>query len=102
MLMIGYLAQLREVLHETGDVNLRPSPCRSYFVLLVELRRRDIHAEIDLLAELVAGFLDGLDDDLDAGFVRREVRREATFVTDRGRELLPFRMPLSVWKIPAP
>src|SRR3546814_9369860 len=53
----------------------------------VELARRDVEAEIDVLARLEAGLLDRLKQAVERCNVRRQVRRKAAFVTDRGAEL---------------
>ena len=57
-------------------------------VAVVELGRRDIQGEEDLLARLVAGVLDGLEDGLDGRLGALELRGKPAFVADRGGEAL--------------
>ena len=52
----------------------------------VDLAGGGIERDEDVLAGLVAGGLDAFDQDLERRFVGRQVRREATLVTDRGGE----------------
>ena len=53
-------------------------------VAVVELGGGDIEREEDLLARLVAGVLDGLEDGLDGVLGAVELRREPAFVADGG------------------
>ena len=57
-------------------------------VAVVELGRGDVEREEDLLARLVAGVLDGLQDGFERGLGALELRREAAFVADGGAEAL--------------
>ncbi len=52
--------------------------------VLVELARCGIQPEKDILAGLVTGLLDGLQDDLNGLLVRFQVRSKAPFVSHRG------------------
>ena len=56
--------------------------------LVVELARRAVEREDDVLARLVAGVLDGAHQRADRLLVRAEARREAALVADRGGEAL--------------
>ena len=57
---------------------------------VVEFRGGDIEGDEDFLAELVAGFLHRRGDGLERIVGALEVRREAAFVADRGREAAAF------------
>ena len=50
--------------------------------------RRGVESEDDLLTDFVSGFLDCLENDLDGFFVRLQVGRKATFITNSGCLLL--------------
>ena len=55
--------------------------------LVEQLRRRRVEGEDDLLAELVAGLLDGLGQHLEGLVAALEVRSEAALVADGGAEV---------------
>ena len=71
--------------------------------VVVELGRGRVHRDHDLLARLVAGLVDGFQDDLDGLLVGRQVRREAAFVADRRRQALaPSGRPSAHGRRPRP
>ncbi len=95
MLTIGYFAA------ELGvDVDELGRGARllvqGVLAVLVELARGAIHREADLLARLVTGGLDRLQDALERVFVRAEARREAALVADGGREAFLLQDALQV------
>src|SRR5207237_8029178 len=53
---------------------------------LVALARSRVERDRDLLARLVAGLADRLDQELESFFVRLQLRREAALVAERGAE----------------
>ena len=57
-------------------------------LLVVELAGRDVERERDVLAELEAGRLDGLGDQVERGAVARQVGGEAALVADAGGQAL--------------
>src|SRR6266852_7164148 len=50
----------------------------------VQLAGRDVERERDIVTRFVPGLSNGLDDELQSVFVRRQVRRESPLVTDCG------------------
>ena len=109
---IGYLSiQLSQRSISSPESRVRPSVSSRYWPVTPPTPVPSTRIELvagssamrDLLAGLVAGLLDGPQDDLDGGLVRRQRRREAALVALAGRES-PRRAgsPCRAWKTSAP
>ncbi len=79
-------AQVGQPVGELGGAVLGAFARKHVAPVPIELGRREVERERDLLAGLVPRGLDGREQQLQRFFVRREIRRETTFVTDRRRE----------------
>jgi hypothetical protein len=91
-----------EVVGETGGVKLRPSP-RGVLAVLEELRARDVEAEVDVLAQLVAGLVSiASQDHLERRLVRRQVRARSRPRRPPRGQPRSCSIFFSVWKISAP
>ena len=74
-----------QVVPEAGDlVGAELAALEAVGAVAVDLARRRVERDRDRIA--VPGALGGLEDRLDRGLARREVRREAALVADAGRE----------------
>ena len=68
----------------------------------MDLARRRVERDEDVLARLVAGRVDPGDQRLERGLVRLEVGREAALVADRGGEAPVVSVRFSAWKTSVP
>jgi hypothetical protein len=81
MLTIGYLShQVARMSVHSAAAQLQAFALEVVLAVLVELAGGAVQADGDLRAGLVAGLVDGFQDELDGGLVAGHVGREAAFV----------------------